>query len=478
MKKVKTFIKKHRYVLSVTFLLVCFSLFMMLLFTKESDYFWHVKAGEYMFKNKTILTEDVFSWFLKGNYWMSHEWAFDYFIYLLKYVFGQLHLFIYPFICTSGLLLILFFANKKNYLKNMIFTLFWIIFFLMFCVYLQARPHLISFIFIALTIYFVYDLFKNEDSKKIYFLPVVTLLWTNFHGGSSNLSYLFCIMFVVMGLFKFNFTKIEAVRINRKQIIKYLVVALICALVICINPHGVKMLIYPYINIVDTVMVNFIAEWQPTVLSDLSHYPYFIFIAVLLFIMLFSKKKIEFIDLALFGVSIILGLKSIRFWGYTYIIMSYVIFNYIPERKMDRGTCRMILTLSGIFLIMFILGFPDSLKEYKTSVISEEMINVIKQESPERLYNMYDYGGELIYNDIEVFVDGRADLYSKRNLSDYDSISRLERDYVELINNYDFDYFLVMKNFSINTYLSYSDDYEVVYSEKEMILYKKKDSTV
>ena len=474
--KIKEWFKKHKYVLGISFLLVCFSLFMTMLFHKESDYLWHVKAGEYMVKNKGVLTKDVFSWFMSGKYWMSHEWGFDVLIYLLKSLFGKSHLFIYPFLCITGLLLILFFSNKKNYLKNIIFSLFWIIGFLIFCVYMQARPHLLSFSFVALTIWFLYDLFNNEKSKKIYFLPLVTLFWTNFHGGSSNLSYILCLIFLVVGLFKFNFTKVSAARLGKKQILKYLSVALICALVICINPHGVKMLSYPYLNIADSVMVNFISEWQPTVLSNSSHYPYFILVIFIVGVMLLSKEKIKFIDLALLGISIVLGLKSIRFWGYTYIFMSYVVFNYINERKIDRGTTRILFLLGSLFLVIFMTNYEILDKEYSKKVISDEMISTIKKESPKRLYNMYDYGGELIYNDIEVFIDGRADLYSKYNLSDYSDISMLKGDYIKMIEKYDFDYFLVNRKYPINTYLGYSDDYEVLLDNKDTILYKKKDS--
>lgn len=474
--KIKEWFVKHRYTLGISFLLICFSLFMTLLFHKESDYFWHIKAGEYMFNTGQVLTKDVFSWFMSGKYWMSHEWAFDCLIYGLKYLFGNAHLFIYTFICIVSLLLILFFSNKKNYLKNIIFTLIWVVCFLIFCVFIQARPHLLSFSFVALTIWFLYDLFKNENSKKIYFLPIVTFFWANFHGGSSNLSYLLCLVFIVIGLFQFKFSKVEATRVSKKQILKYLSVALVCALVICINPHGVKMLIYPYSNIMDTVMVNFISEWQPTVLSNSSHYPYFLLLIFIVFVMLISKEKIKFIDLALLGISVFLGLKSIRFWGYTYIIMSYVIFNYVPERKIDKGTTRILFMLGSIFLAMFLCNYEMLKTEFKSATISQEMIDTIKKESPERLYNMYDYGGELVYNDIEVFVDGRADLYSKYNLSDYSDISILQGDYVNLINKYNFDYFLVTKKYPINTYLHYNEDYEVVFAEDEMILYKKKDS--
>lgn len=473
--KIKEFVKKHRYVLGFSFLLICLSLFMMLLFQKESDYFWHVKAGGYMLENG-VLTKDIFSWFMSGNYWMSHEWAFDYLIALLKNIFGSWHLFIYPFICTVTLLMILFFSNKKKYLKNIIFSLIWIVGFFIFCVYMQARPHLISFVFVALTIWFLYDLFHNEKSKKIYFLPLITILWANFHGGSSNLSYLFCFIFLIIGLFKFKFTKIEADRISKRQIYKYLIVSLLCILAICINPHGIKMISYPYLNIMDSTMVNFISEWQPTALSKVTHYPYFILIFFIILTMLLSREKIKFIDFILLGISLFLGLKSIRFWGYTYILMSYAIFNYVPERKIDKGTTRILFMLGSIFLVIFITNFNMLDKEYKKTVISEKMINTIKKEKPERLYNMYDYGGELIYNDILVFIDGRADLYSKYNLDDYSKISTLNGDYLELIKKYDFDYFLVMSNYPINTYLKYSDDYKEVLNEKNMILYTKKDS--
>jgi hypothetical protein len=86
---------------------------------------------------------------------------------------------------------------------------------------------------------------------------------------------------------------------------------------------------------------------------------------------------------------------------------------------------------------------------------------------------MYDYGGELIYNDIPVFIDGRADLYTKYNYKDYLNISNLNGDYVKLIEKYNFDYFLVDKDYSINTYLKYNNQYEVIYKDKKVLLYKK-----
>ncbi len=471
--KIKSFFEKHKIFLSLCFFIIAITLFLSLTTRIDSDFFWHIKAGEYIFKNG-ILREDIFSWFVNGKYWMSHEWLFEVIIYVLKLLFSKSYMLIYVGVCLLSLLLILFLGNKDDYLKNIPFTLFWIILSFILVVFLQVRPHLLSFIFVAITIWFCYELYRNENSKKIYFLPIISILWSNIHGGSSNLSYLFCLIFFISGLFSFKFSKIEAVKINKRQIKKYLLVMFLCMIGVCINVHGFKMFTYPYLNMLDTVMLNNIAEWQPTTLSNPQHYLYFVLLLIIVFIMLFSKKKILFIDFILLGVSAFLGLKSIRFWGYTYVIMSFVIFNYVEKKKYDKGTCFGICLISIILIFFFAANTKVVYSNFNERRLSSNIVSIIKKEKPNRLYNMYDYGGELIYNDILVFIDGRADLYSKYNYEDYLDISMLQGDYVELITKYNFDYFLVDIDYPINTYLKYSDEYKEICSEEGIILYKKR----
>ena len=218
--------------------------------------------------------------------------------------------------------------------------------------FVQGRPHLISFNLLAITIYLLYDCYKNAESKKIYLLPLIAIVWANVHGGSSNLVYLLCFIFIFGGLFNFNFSKVECSRLSKQQIIKYVVVALLCMICININVHGIKMFIYPYQNMMDKTMLNNITEWAPTNLNNYEHYAYLFFVIIIFMIMLFSKKKINFMDFILFGFSLVLGFKSIRFWAYTYIIMSFAIFNYVGKRKLDKGTIGMISMLSCLLIIL------------------------------------------------------------------------------------------------------------------------------
>ena len=173
MKKNKKIDKKL--VITFTIFVISIVVFLVMFMKSESDYYWHIKAGEYMFHNG-ILKRDVFSWYLSGTYWMSHEWLSEIILYSFKCIFPTYHLLVYGFVFMSSLLLILFFANKDSYLKNIHFSMIWVTFSALFISFMQGRPHLISFNLLALTLWFLYDTYRNEDSKLIYFLLMLKLL--------------------------------------------------------------------------------------------------------------------------------------------------------------------------------------------------------------------------------------------------------------------------------------------------------------
>jgi len=467
------FLKKNKFNILFILLIVSMSLVMMIFMRVDPDYFWHITAGKYMVNHHTILTHDVFSWSVNGQPWMSHEWLFEIIIYYMSIIFGKFHLLIYGFINVLIILFIFYFTNKESFHKNKVFGLVWLILFFIFDVFMVGRPQLISNILLALTIYFLMDLYNNKDSKKIYFLPLITIIWANVHGGSSNLPYLLALVFMFISLLKFDIGKITTDRKSKKQILTYLIVALVCMLCVNICPHGFKMFIYPYINMGNSTMISTIAEWQPTVLSNNSHLPYFIFIFLIAIVLLLSKKKIRVIDLALFLISMYLGLKSIRFWGYTYIIMTYVIFYYIESRKDDKGTELVFLILSFAFILIFSLSFKNIIKSTNDKLISDNMINIIKKENPKRLYNDYGAGGYLVYKNIPVFIDGRADLYSDYNYKDNLDLMYYRKHFYDRLEKYNFDYFLVSEGFQINLYLKNSSNYKLIYHEGEYLFYKK-----
>ena len=455
-----------------TILIISITFGLMVFLRSDPDALWHFSAGKYMVDHHQILTHDVFSWYLAGKYWMSHEWLFEVIIYLYYSIFSDKYLIVFSLVNVLGLLLLIYYTNKDDIIKNKVFSLFWLTFSIIIGPYIVGRPQLISYILLALTIYLLKDLYDNKDSKKIYFLPLIGIIWSNVHGGSSNLIYIYTFIFMICSLFTFKFSKLESTRKSKKQILTYLIIGLLCMLTININPHGFKMFLYPYQNLNDSFMVNNITEWRATSLAITADLFYVGFVFFIFMVMLLSKKKIRLLDFIIFLSVVFLGFRSVRFWAYTYIIMSFFIYYYIPKRKDDPGTQEIIMLISIGLLIVFGLSYKNIYKNTHKLNISEKMINRIKYEKPKRLYNVYDLGGELIYNDIKVFIDGRADLYSKYNFMDAVNISRLGGDFKERIKYYNFDYLLVNSDFQLQYYLNNSDEFELIYSDKGIYLYK------
>ncbi len=439
-----------------------------------NDYYWHVKAGEYIVHNLKIPYYDIFSWYGISHhlYWFSHEWLSEVVLYLYKVIFKDYGPIMFNASMYLVLIMILFVFLKKNLSKNKIFTFSWAIFgMLVFSTVMLPRPHIISYILLAITMYLLFDNFNHKESKKIYLLPVISFLWANFHGGSSNLVYLLCFIFMVVGLFTFNFGKITATKIDKQQIIRYSIVGIISFLVLAINPHGIKIWSYPYVNIMDNVLISNIVEWASPSLNKSEDIICFLLLGLIIITMIITKYKIKLIDFITMGIFLILGFKSVRFIPLVYIASSFVIFNWIDKDSL------VINKIIVITFIIFLLGSSAFLStklvdNYKIKKIPDEIIEYIKKRNPKRLYNYYDYGGYLIYNDIQVFVDGRTDLYSSNILKD--ALDIQNHGYKYLLEGYDFDMIVIPCNIPLNIVLSTNNNYYSSMQHDNTIIYEKK----
>ena len=340
---------------------------------------------------------------------------------------------------------------------------------------ITARPHMISFILLMFTMKGLIEFRKNENSKWIWSIPVISLLWANFHGGSSNLPYVLSLLMLMTGLFEFKFGRLVGHKLSKKQIKNLIIVSILSVLAIAINPHGVDMIIYPYANMQDDFMLSIISEWRSPDLKNMSDIFIFIEMFIILLPLLLGKDDLDLTDLGFIGGLVYLTFKSIRFSILLYIIATFIIFKYIPKSKDESDFKQFSLIFGVLGCLLFGItstGLTEALNEPLKPVLSDEVIEVIKEKNPERLYNDYDFGGYLIYNDIKVFVDGRADMYSKYNLKDAVNLSKLDEGAEEIIDKYDFDMFVIYKDSPLNYLLKNDETYNLLLDDEEVVIYE------
>lgn len=443
-----------------------------------NDYYWHVKAGEYIMNTGTVPQNGIFSWYaLENNLpWIAHEWLFEAFIYKIQHLFGEPGILIYVIFSSSSLIGFLIYNAKKSSLniENPMFLL-WISFAIISVSLIQsARPHMFMFLFIALLTSFLERYRHFPETKLVFLLPLLSIVWANVHGGSSNMVYILPGLFIIAHLVQFQYGAIEGESINKKYLLKLTCLTLVSAGVISLNPNGIEMLIYPYANMGDSLMLEVIQEWQSSDIKNLTHLT-LVFLPIFIQVISLAarKSKIKVYDLLLFSFFTYLTLRSVRFGYLIYLSQSFTLFNEFKERKSGdiyRYLSPVLMGLAiGILLVK--AGMYSGTEPLKP--LSDTMLSTVLQESPQRVLNDYNFGGYLIFNDVQVFIDGRADMYSKHNLRDVMDVKNFK---MENIENYlkegEFDYILLQPNRAVNNYLKSHDDWDIIEEDQTAVLYK------
>ena len=504
--------KHKRFSMSFNMTLIFFICIAILIFSYSNgitgnDFWWHVKTGEWIFKNHQVPTTGIYSWsadFMNAK-WYSQEWLSQLFFYLLYHVFGQVGIFLFCILISLTIFLILFFTAGKKIDHNMLFSCaYFLLTVKIITLFCYGRPQVFSYLFLTISLMLLYHFIKNPDSKKIFFLPLVALLWANFHGGSSNVVYILPLIVLIGSCVDLNIGCIQFRRLETKHLKRLILVNILSFLALFLNPHGINMVIYPYSNMMDKNMVTFVEEWSapaPSSIPNVIFYYLPIIAVAVLFIL--QKNKVNATDFLMMGFFAYLTFRSRRFLIFFIIACTFYIFDYVKKKEYETSNTTSAsekgkkLMIGSIFLIAALIlcvSVVQTISTYYTKgelidkPINTKVIRVIKEDSPKRLLNDYNFGEVLIFEGIPVFVDGRADIYSGRILSDYirfygmynhqDDFASLytPENYMEEIQNfYQFDAFLVNNNSALHSYIcSHSDNYNLIYQDDTLSYYRLK----
>lgn len=97
-----------------------------------------------------------------------------------------------------------------------------------------------------------------------------------------------------------------------------------------------------------------------------------------------------------------------------------------------------------------------------------------------KLFNDFNYGSYLLFKDIPVFIDGRADAYDpvfngKEDdiFLDYMTTSSLQVWYEDIFNKYEITHIITKTNSNFNIFLQRNIDYKNIYNDGEFSIYEK-----
>lgn len=490
--------KKHRIVI----ISVCILVFLCVCYTVKSynfntDGFYLIRLGKHIL-NHGIDLKDHFS-FISGLSYTYPHWLYSVYVYLFYSKLGFFGVHISNIISFVILILSIYSLNIKIN-KNKFFALF-ISMFSVFILskYIVARGQVFSTILLLWEVYFITRLIDSGKKRYIFLLAISSLLIANIHGTIWPMFFILFMPFIGEHLLyivlsrknkkeiKFGNITIENIN-NIKLVLLALGISLLMGL---LTPSKIC---YTYaFKIMLGDSQKYINEHQP--LQPIIQ-PLFIFLVTLF---MFYKEKIKARDFfMIFGI-ILLTLISIRYLLLFYTIgLLYICKIFITQLNKSGDKTFSILenivfnkkTIT-ILLVVFVglIGLFGIKMNYNEKYIDDKnypvkAVKYIKKNLDYkhiRMYNDYNIGGYILFNDIPVFIDPRCDLYFKefnnKNLDVFDDDVKLRSkldSYKKIFKKYNIDYVLLNKKDSLYYILKEDNNYEIIYKDKKFVIYKDK----
>ena len=281
---------------------------------------------------------------------------------------------------------------------------------------------------------------------------------------------------------------------DNKNIMWLMIVMVIAAFTGLLTPIGDT----PYTYLVHTMQgttTGNISEHLPIVLYNAKYEFGFIIIAVCL--ISFTRLKFKLRDLFLLGGLIFLTIMSRRQASMLYFVGILIINKAIAEiiEMYDKDGIKEILKyftsiigkiiIYSVFAIFMVLGIKEA-KE--VDIVSEksypiEATKFIKENlnvEEIKLFNEYNFGSYLLFEDVPVFIDSRADVYDPKFngweddiFRDFINLSGASNDYEEKFEHYGITHLLIYKNSTLDKVLRLDENYNELYKDDNFIIYER-----
>ena len=390
----------------------------------DGDFWWHLKTGEYILKTFSVPRTDFYSFTNYGKPWVAHEWlseAIFYGIYSLVGFNGLIFVFA---LLTTLAFWILF---KRSEAHPLVAGFAVVLGVLTVLPTIGVRPRVFTLLLASVYLALLDRFRRNNESRAIWWLVPLMVLWVNLHGG-------FLIGFVLIVL-----TMIGMVLDARPGRLKLLSMVLVaCLIAAVLNPHGIRIFAFPFEIFFSPVQQKAIVDWFSPDFHQRELLPFALLILCTVAALALSPKRARPSEVLLLLATLFMSLKSYRHMAIFALVAAPLLANYSQSwleslaigRFFDRTAPAGKFGMPAILLLLPLLLFVVLLKNRVYVPLTQDRATVPLQavafmKERNLTGNTFTdpniWGGYLIWAmpSNPVYIDGRIDMYGDQFVSEH-----------------------------------------------------------
>ncbi len=472
----------------------------------EGDTGWHIRTGQWILQNGRAPDTDIFSFTKAGEPWYAWEWLWD-------VIFGWLHLQAgmgavilasLLVLCVTFTLLFrlcrrqcpnVFLAFGVTWLAAAASTIHWL-----------ARPHLFSLLF-AVIFYAILERVREGRTRLLWWLPFLTVIWTNLHGGFF-IGILFLAAFAGGRFLEALLAPSPAVRCTALRCgVPYVFAGLGCLAASLVNPYFYHLHVHIAHYLTDDYHFRVIGEFQ----SLSFHNPagrYFEAIMVLGLVAVawhIARRRFEYA--LLLGGWLHLALVSARnipLYGIAAVpVIGLALWEMLEEIRVapvagwvksavssfhwtaadfgeTDGIARLhLVSIAGALLVVALVLAPKPpsvlIPDYDAKTYPVAAVSVLPAAASTKVFTDDEWGDYLIYRLYptgKVFIDGRSDFYGAEFGEKYIELMSAKFDWEATLNEYGITTVLLSAKAPLASVLKQSRRWQTTYDDHVAIVFQ------
>ncbi|MGB8646410.1 MAG: hypothetical protein WCF84_14320 [Anaerolineae bacterium] len=446
----------------------------------DGDFWWHLRTGQYILETGSIPHQDIFSYTFAGHEWVTHEWLSQILIAGL-YRLGGFPLLILVF---AGITSTSFFIAFRRSTGNIyIAALATLVGALATAILWDVRPQIIALLLTSIEFWILDRYRANKQTRAIWFLPLLMLVWVNAHGSFMLAPALVALTIVgeIGGRAREGLSSI--IRASRDQL-RLAVSGVLLLLAISLNPNGLRMYAYPFEVLNENSIQSFINEWQSPDFHRIELLPFAVFILAVVFVLAVGRRRPSFTLVLFLVFTLFESLRSVRFIPLFVLTGIPLVADSLPplSGKLTRVPRWMTVSNAALLVLLSIaIGYYAGLV-FEAQPKAEQAdfpvtaVDYLEREKPAgRLFNMYEWGGYVmwrLYPEQPVFIDGRSDVYGAF-IVDYLEVYRGASNWRSVLDRYGVGLVLVSPQAPIATLLSLDSNWIKLFEDERAVLFQR-----
>ncbi|HEX6715593.1 MAG TPA: hypothetical protein VF088_00695 [Pyrinomonadaceae bacterium] len=459
----------------------------------DPDFWWHLKTGEYIVKNFSIPRIDFYSFTTPGKHWVAHEWLSEVIFYLVYSRFGFNTLIFIFTVLTALAFWVVFRRTKAHpFIKGFAVLIgVWSI-----LPTAGVRPRTFTLLFAAIYLAVLHRFVREKETKAIWWLVPLMILWVNLHAG--YLIGLVLIGIMIVGVVLDAWTEREQLSAHRSSLKTLILVFLACLVAVNLNPQGPRIFVFPFEFFLSPVQQDQVIDWLSPDFHEKDLLPLALLILLPIAAFALSPKRARPSEVLLFLSTLYATLKSSRHMAIFALVAAPLLAEYLqqwveatrsarlfgPSRPSAAADRRKDIIFNVILLVPLV-ACAVKLKSVIYSPPTQKQVAVPldavaymknNQITGNTITDPNVWGGYLIWEmpSNPVYIDGRIDMYGDEFVKDYINITHGQSRWQEPFEKYGVQVAILTAKSVLRSQLEESPQWQKVYQDEMAAVYRRK----